>query len=590
MKSIVSSSLALLLVAGCASTSKPTPSAAPNPPAAAVASTPSPAPAACRPPAPRPHQPRRLQRCPPPPQRTRPRQPRRRRHAPGGGGGGGRGGPPPPPPTPPPAVMPAPVTPIVSDKAPSPDPRIGLSAGRWDAGQAAWNLKLVSTTPPAPKFLGITNSDLRVHRQVRDPGQLQRLPDLRHVEAREAGDGAVVRLPGVTERRLGLQEPAVRVGRRSGRPRRLRHPGRARTGQQGSAARHPHLRYLGHGESEVPHQRADLPRLAHAHGRDRSARQGQRLHLRVGLGGRPLGRRASRLLRRRHRRSEDRAVPHRGDQGAARRATEGRDRQLAAHLQRPRAAAAPRRAAEGAGAGCAGQPVRQVRQVRRVRQVRVRQVRQVRQVRRRRGARARRRVAVRRRRARSRTGRSAARSESVPRHHRLSRHRVCRRRVRRLRPAAQHPRSRQPAPRGRSRPTSTCRSGTRRRSATTARRCSSPTSGAAARRRAAARPTSRSGAPTRSSPIENGKMRVQELLQAPGAADLVRELRRAQRIAHSDSRPRSDGAGLVSGRHHGVRLDRPGQADGDCATSIAARSTARASSWAARGRCTGTTA
>ena len=56
--------------------------------------------------------------------------------------------------------MPAPVTPIVSDKAPSPDPRIGLSPGRWDAGQAAWNLKLVSTTPPSPKFLGITNSDL----------------------------------------------------------------------------------------------------------------------------------------------------------------------------------------------------------------------------------------------------------------------------------------------------------------------------------------------------------------------------------------------------------------------------------------------
>jgi hypothetical protein len=56
--------------------------------------------------------------------------------------------------------MPTPVTPIVSDKAPSPDPRIGLSAGRWDAGQAAWNLKLVSTTPPSPRFLGITNSDL----------------------------------------------------------------------------------------------------------------------------------------------------------------------------------------------------------------------------------------------------------------------------------------------------------------------------------------------------------------------------------------------------------------------------------------------
>ena len=56
--------------------------------------------------------------------------------------------------------MPAPVTPIVSATAPSPDPRVGLSAGRWDAGQAAWNLKLVSTTPPSEKFLGVTNSDL----------------------------------------------------------------------------------------------------------------------------------------------------------------------------------------------------------------------------------------------------------------------------------------------------------------------------------------------------------------------------------------------------------------------------------------------
>jgi hypothetical protein len=67
---------------------------------------------------------------------------------------------PPPPPPPPPDVMPPPVTPIVSDVAPSPDPRVGLSAGRWDAGQAAWNLRLVSTTPPSPQFNGVTNSDL----------------------------------------------------------------------------------------------------------------------------------------------------------------------------------------------------------------------------------------------------------------------------------------------------------------------------------------------------------------------------------------------------------------------------------------------
>ena len=56
--------------------------------------------------------------------------------------------------------MPAPVTPIVSDLAPSPDPRVGLAAGRWDAAQAAWNIRMISTTPPSPKFLGVTNSDL----------------------------------------------------------------------------------------------------------------------------------------------------------------------------------------------------------------------------------------------------------------------------------------------------------------------------------------------------------------------------------------------------------------------------------------------
>jgi hypothetical protein len=80
--------------------------------------------------------------------------------APPAPGGRGRGGPPPPPPTPPPAVMPPPVKPIVSATAPTPDPRVGLSAGRWDAGQAAWNIRMISTTPPSEKFNGVTNSDL----------------------------------------------------------------------------------------------------------------------------------------------------------------------------------------------------------------------------------------------------------------------------------------------------------------------------------------------------------------------------------------------------------------------------------------------
>jgi hypothetical protein len=44
--------------------------------------------------------------------------------------------------------------------APNPDPRIGLRAGLWDAAQAAWNIKLVSTTKPSEKFLNSTMSDL----------------------------------------------------------------------------------------------------------------------------------------------------------------------------------------------------------------------------------------------------------------------------------------------------------------------------------------------------------------------------------------------------------------------------------------------
>ncbi len=44
--------------------------------------------------------------------------------------------------------------------APNPDPRVGLRGGLMDAAEAAWNLRVVSKTPPSEKFLGSTNSDL----------------------------------------------------------------------------------------------------------------------------------------------------------------------------------------------------------------------------------------------------------------------------------------------------------------------------------------------------------------------------------------------------------------------------------------------
>jgi hypothetical protein len=44
--------------------------------------------------------------------------------------------------------------------APSPDPRIGLHAGLMDAGEAIWNLRVLSKNAPPASFKGITNSDL----------------------------------------------------------------------------------------------------------------------------------------------------------------------------------------------------------------------------------------------------------------------------------------------------------------------------------------------------------------------------------------------------------------------------------------------
>lgn len=53
-----------------------------------------------------------------------------------------------------------PLKPLSEVKAPTPDPRVGLSAGLFDAGEAIWNMKLLSTTPPPEKFLGSFNTDL----------------------------------------------------------------------------------------------------------------------------------------------------------------------------------------------------------------------------------------------------------------------------------------------------------------------------------------------------------------------------------------------------------------------------------------------
>ncbi|HET9777091.1 MAG TPA: hypothetical protein VFP77_11025 [Gemmatimonadaceae bacterium] len=56
--------------------------------------------------------------------------------------------------------VPSTVTGNMSTAAPSPDPRIGLRPGAYDAAEAVWNLKVVSSTKPSEKFVNGINSDL----------------------------------------------------------------------------------------------------------------------------------------------------------------------------------------------------------------------------------------------------------------------------------------------------------------------------------------------------------------------------------------------------------------------------------------------
>ncbi len=176
----------------------------------------------------------------------------------------------------------------------------------------------------------------RVLRQVRDRGELQRLRNLGHLESRKAGDCADLHLSGVAERRLYLQEHPRHVIGSHQQPQRLQLRRCAGSREQRPGARRAPLRHQQPGGAEARRERADVPRLAHAHRRDAAWRQRQLLHLHLGHQPRAFRGRVARLhgLGRRRQRRSDRAVPPRGDQGSAQRAADGGDRQLAAHLQR----------------------------------------------------------------------------------------------------------------------------------------------------------------------------------------------------------------------------------------------------------------
>src|SRR5579863_6053432 len=59
------------------------------------------------------------------------------------------------------AAAPSPMpTASMSTAAPSPDPRVGLKSGLYDAGEATWNMRILSENKPSARFAGGVNSDM----------------------------------------------------------------------------------------------------------------------------------------------------------------------------------------------------------------------------------------------------------------------------------------------------------------------------------------------------------------------------------------------------------------------------------------------
>ena len=50
--------------------------------------------------------------------------------------------------------------PITEIERPTPDPRVGLAAGLFDAEEVIWNLDFISNDPPPENFVGAMNTDL----------------------------------------------------------------------------------------------------------------------------------------------------------------------------------------------------------------------------------------------------------------------------------------------------------------------------------------------------------------------------------------------------------------------------------------------
>ena len=116
---------------------------------------------------------------------------------------------------------------------------------------------------------------------LRLSGELQRLSSLGHRRSEQAEARHLVLLSSVAKRRVGLPQPSICLRRGCIRTFGLRCAGSPRHGEQRARARHSHLRHHRRRAPQVPRQRANLPRLPHAHSGHRSKRRREcvRLHL-----------------------------------------------------------------------------------------------------------------------------------------------------------------------------------------------------------------------------------------------------------------------------------------------------------------------
>ena len=170
-----------------------------------------------------------------------------------------------------------------AETAPSPDPRIGLGAGLFDAEEAIWNLRLLSATPPRQEFVGITNSDLAFRGVYAIQGNYNGIQVWNIEDPRQPLLVTGYVCPASQSDVSVYGDLLFVSGEGLGRPARLWHGWGPGVCERGAPSWYPDLRYQRHPEPSVHRQCADLPRVAHAHFAEGPERRRERVHLRFWL-------------------------------------------------------------------------------------------------------------------------------------------------------------------------------------------------------------------------------------------------------------------------------------------------------------------